>query len=163
MSRSWILDSSPLIVLSRAGRLDLLEGAGVELIIPAAVEFEVLQGHSNDPARRLLETGWGNRLALVTVPVPVLEWGLGVGESSVIAAALQNPASVAILDDAGGRACARAVGVRVLGTLGIVLQAVRAGRLNSATPAIQDLRAAGLYLDDVLIRRVLKEVLNEEW
>lgn len=163
MADAWIVNASPVIVLAKAGHLDLLDEPGVEVLVPEAVALEILAGPTDDSARRALDGGWGTRLAVATVPSNVLEWGLGAGESAVIAAAVERPRALAVIDDAQARSCAAALAVPVIGTLGLVLRAARRGRIPAATPAIRDLRAAGLFLDDALIREALDRALGERW
>lgn len=101
------------------------------------------------------------------MPEAILQWGLGAGESSVIALALSLTggfaSATAVLDDLQARRCARAAGLSVVGTLGVVVRAARQRRLPKARPTIRALRAAGLYLDDRVIRTVLQRVLAEDW
>jgi hypothetical protein len=44
-----------------------------------------------------------------SMPSLVLEWGLGAGEAEVIAVVLEGRGRTAVLDDAQGRKCARAL------------------------------------------------------
>ena len=59
MSGIGIVDASPLIVLSRVGRSNLLTRAFDEVWIPESVASEVAAGPEDDPARELLATGFG--------------------------------------------------------------------------------------------------------
>lgn len=93
----------------------------------------------------------------------IQEWGLGAGESAVLALAAGRPGATAVLDDTLGRRCARAIGVPVIGTMGLVVRAARTGTVAAASPILRDLRAAGLWLDDALVADVLRRALNEEW
>lgn len=110
-----------------------------------------------------LDGGWGGRAAAVEVPAAVLEWGLGAGESSVIATALAYEGSTAVLDDAEARRCARTLGVRVVGSLAVVIEAVRSGHIPAASPVLRDLRRAGIDLSDDLMRSALARSLGEGW
>ena len=162
MSGLRIVNASPLITLAKAGAVSLLTAGGTDVRIPEAVVAEVAAGPDDDPARRLLESGFGTRLPNVLVPASVLEWGLGAGESAVIAEALRTPASVAVLDDAAARRCARSFGVGVIGTLGIILVARREGEIAAAGPMFAAVRNAGLFFDDELAGNVLAAV-GETW
>lgn len=122
-----------------------------------------MAGPRSDPGRVAISAGWGARAAVETVPLSVLEWGLGAGESSVIALALCREGAEVVLDDAQARRCARVHGLEVVGTLGLVVRAASSGAIASAALVIQDLRAAGLHLDDTLIRDVLDRALREGW
>jgi predicted nucleic acid-binding protein len=63
-----------------------------------------------------------------------------------------------ILDDLAGRRCAQALGLRVIGTLGLIARAKRVGVVAEAAPVITAVREAGLYLSEALARAVLKEL-----
>ncbi|MDQ3583781.1 MAG: hypothetical protein M3495_20230 [Pseudomonadota bacterium] len=80
---TWVLNASPLIVLAKSGRLDLLLDRARELLIPEAVAREVGAAPANDPARLALEAGFAGSPQVVQASGDVLEWGLGDGESAV--------------------------------------------------------------------------------
>lgn len=54
--------------------------------------------------------------------------------------------AVAVLDDLAARRCAQAMGLRIIGTLGLVLMAKRAGIIPSASRALDAIVAAGLFV-----------------
>ena len=163
MSDTWVADASPVITLAKAGQLNLLTPADSELLLPEAVVAEILAGPASDPARQALEAGWGHRVSPRSMPTPVLEWSLGAGETSVLAIALEHAGSVAILDDAEARMCARTLGVPCIGTLGVVLRAKQSGHIPSAATVLRALRAAGLFLDDTLLKKALQCAVGEPW
>ena len=67
-----------------------------------------------------------------------------------------------VLDDAAARAEARRLEVSFTGTLGLVLRAKAAGRVNQVAPLLRRAVDAGLYLDDSTLRRALTAV-GEVW
>jgi predicted nucleic acid-binding protein len=119
VDETWVVNASPIITLGWIERLDLLAEGEQKLVLPDAVVTEVLAGPPSDHARVALERGWGPNRVAVAATNDVLEWGLGPGESAVITLARRERAT-AILDDAEARACARTLGVPVMGTLGVV-------------------------------------------
>ena len=131
MAETWVLNASPTIVLAKIGRLDLLAGPERILLLPEAVALEISAGPEGDAARTAIARGEIPDRRTVTVPADVVEWSLGSGESAVIALA-RLLAATAVLDDFEARACARSLGVRVIGTLGVVLRARREGRPGGA-------------------------------
>jgi predicted nucleic acid-binding protein len=157
-----VVNASPLITLAKVGRLDLLTSRGQKLLVPQPVADEILQGPPDDPARVALEGGFGVPFELSPVDVDVLGWSLGAGESAVLSIA-RSASAVAILDDYEARTAARALGLRLTGTLGIVIQAAQEGNLPSAAPLIRKLRAAGLRLNDLTISQSLERLLGETW
>lgn len=162
MAELWVVNASPLITLAKAGRLELLQASDRRLVIPDAVRAEVLRGPADDPARKALEAGFDAASGDEAPEPVVLEWGLGAGETAVLSFAKENN-GIAVVDDRAARMAAKVMGVRMVGTLGVVLRAQRAGRIQSAAEVIRTLRDAGLRLDDELIREVLAQTTGESW
>jgi len=158
----WVVNASPIIALAKVGQLDLLERLATQVLVPEPVVSEVLAGPADDPAHQALERGWGTRVRPGPIPVAIVEWGLGSGESSVLAVALERQSCTAVLDDASGRMCARALGVPLIGTLGVVLRAKRRGLIASASEVATALRDSGLRLDDRMVEAALLSV-GENW
>jgi len=152
-----ILNASPLIFFSRGRHLGLLRTVLGRAVVPEAVAAEVRRRGPRDPSAAALATeSW---LEVVKAPPPndvILQWGLGPGESAVLALASEDKNRVAIIDDLAGRKCAASLGIAVRGTLGLVLVAKRRGVIPTARPVLEDLLATGLYLS----RRVLDEALE---
>jgi predicted nucleic acid-binding protein len=95
-----------------------------------------------------------SRVVRVEVIHPtVAAWDLGLGEAEVLSWATLPPGAVAVVDDRAARRCAQVIGVGTCGTLGVVLEAKRAQLVPAATPLIQSLRSAGLFLSDSLVER----------
>lgn len=156
MADVLVVDSSPLIVLARAGLLALLTDISDEVGVPEAVASEILAGPEGDAARTAVEGGWGVRKTAPAIPTAIVAAGLGAGETAVIALALSAPDCTAVLHDSMARNAARAAGVSLMGTLGVIARARQASRLVSATDAIARVRAAGPYVDESLVDAVLR-------
>jgi predicted nucleic acid-binding protein len=56
MHRKWVVNASPLIVLSKINHLFLLQYLAEEIVVPAGVAREVAQGPMDDSARQWLQT-----------------------------------------------------------------------------------------------------------
>jgi predicted nucleic acid-binding protein len=129
-----------------------------QLIVPAAVVTEVMAGPPQDPARRLLEGGFGVRAVPQPLSPRVLAWGLGQGETEVLSLALSEESCAVIVDDAAARRCAIALGIPLIGTLGVVVRAKRLGRIDSAAAVFRSLRNSGFHIDDRTVRTVLGQI-----
>ena len=156
MAEPPAVDASPIICLARSGMLDLLQVEGPRVIVPSAVAEEVTRGsRAAETIAALEDRPW----IVVGDPLPcppsVLAWDLDPGESAVLAWALAHRGTVAILDDLVARRCAKALGVPLCGTLGLVLRARQRGLIPSAREAVEKLLSAGLYLSESVIRQVL--------
>ncbi|HEV2852503.1 MAG TPA: DUF3368 domain-containing protein [Thermoanaerobaculia bacterium] len=109
-TETWIVNASPIITMAKTGQLLLFDQLA-SVVVPGAVADEILKGPPSDPGRKALENGWGRLASPVAIPEAVLEWGLGAGESAVLALALERPDCSAVLDDGAARRCARALGL----------------------------------------------------
>lgn len=65
-----------------------------------------MKGPEDITTKTLDSTSWLEVVSVVPVPEKILEWGLGPGESSVLAFAHKHPRMEAIIDDLAGRKCA---------------------------------------------------------
>ena len=144
-----VFNASPLIVLAKAGLLDDWVGLGSPCLVPQAVADEICRvDDALDPARVWLEKP-GMGLDVVATPpmLPFLAgWDLGEGESAVISLTAAKPGAVAVLDDLAARRCAQAHGIKMTGTLGLVLLAKQRGLLSEVGKALEAIVAAGLYV-----------------
>ncbi|PYQ66805.1 MAG: DUF3368 domain-containing protein [Acidobacteria bacterium] len=137
MSSPPVVNASPLIFLSHAGLIDLLQIEGPNVCVPGAVSREILRRGSHDPTVGILKsTPWLHEVELVRPVRKVQAWKLGPGETAVLSWALNNPGSVAIVDDQAVRG-------------------KRQGLLPVARPVVEILLAAGMYLSDRVIQQAL--------
>jgi predicted nucleic acid-binding protein len=162
VAKVWVVNASPLITLAKVGRLDLLTDPDRTVIVPSAVVDEVLAGPEGDPARLAFETSPPAEIRVAPSDPAVLAWNLGLGESAVLSLA-RTTNTLAVIDDLEARVAARVLGVRFTGTLGLVVQAVRAGREAAAAPVVRALRDAGLRLSDQAVADALQRYLGEKW
>jgi predicted nucleic acid-binding protein len=156
------LNASPIICLAKAGYSDLLLKLADEIIVPQTVAEEIQAGHLGDPAEQILATGKFPMAEILAMP-EILAWDLGKGETAVLSYALANQTWTAIIDDQAARKCARSFSIPVKGTLAVVILAKKRGLVGSAADVMRSLQAAGLRLDDDLIRIALKQTVDEEW
>jgi predicted nucleic acid-binding protein len=142
-----VFNASPLIVLAKAGLLDRLLALGDEVWIPEAVANEISAAKDpGDPASCWIMA----QPSLIHPATPIspflMAWDLGAGESAVISLTDATTHAVAVLDDLAARRCAQAMGLRIIGTLGLVLMAKRGGIIPSASRALDAIVAAGLFV-----------------
>ena len=151
-----VADASPIILLSRVGRLDLLPALYGRLVVPAPVYREVAQvgkpgsaDLSAEPWVELVETDPSD-------PVFTnLRRNLDLGEAAALAVAKALSADLVLMDDRQGRRAAATLGLSVKGTLGILLAAKRGGFLDKVGPLVAALVEQGAWLSPALKRQVL--------
>ncbi len=159
MAERAVVNASPLIFLSRAGLLDLLQILSPEVIVPEIVAAEIqIRGKIDPTAQALASNPWLLVTPTPAVPAQIQAWGLGPGESSVLAWAHAQPGTEAIIDDLAGRRCAAAFNIPVRGTLGLALIAKQRGRVPSARSLLEQLRQGGMYLSDHVMNEALARV-----
>ena len=151
-----VVNASPLITLFGSGQAGLLPQLFQKIIVPSAVWAEVARGKRDDPAaQELVVQPWP--IQEIVLPSPrVAAWNLGDGETSVLSYALENPACRAVVDDAQARRCARTLGIRTLGTGGVLILAKQRGLILSVADGLDKLRRAGLWLSDDVAQLMLK-------
>lgn len=154
-----VINASPAIHLHAVlpGGLARLAQLYGEVIMPQEVFSELQAGGTKDnTAADLLIT---HGIAIRNRPVRLSGWlqnELDLGEAAVIQTAMDEGGATVILDDRKGRRVARRMGLPVTGTLGILLQAKKAGHLPNVDLAISKLVHRGMWIDEDLRRSVLK-------
>ena len=86
MAEWAIVDSSPLIFLSKADSLDFLRLAASKILVPESVAEEIRRrGPEDVTARAVAETAWLHVTPDPPIPSVIEHWDLGPGESAVLA------------------------------------------------------------------------------
>jgi uncharacterized protein len=146
--RLIISNASPLIALEQLSQLELLRRLYSNLVVPAAVAREVA------PSVRL--PPWIDvRTLSQPIAARVLQAGLGPGESETIGLALELNAHRVILDDRPARRLAQALGLRVRGTVGLLVVATRTGLLRAIRPSLDGLAQFNFFLSPRLYDQAL--------
>jgi predicted nucleic acid-binding protein len=154
-----VINASPLIFLSRGQQMELLRHFASRILVPKPVANEILmKGPEDITAKALDSTSWLEVVPVVPVPEKILEWGLGPGESCVLAFANEHPGMEAIIDDLAARKCADYLNIPIRGTLGIVLVSKKRGIIPKARPVMETLIRSGLYLSRPVLDEALKRV-----
>jgi len=153
-----VINSSPAINLTAAlGSLELLADLYGTVIVPHAVFQELEAGAAKDQTAKLLCATPGVEIRSQPVAIPAwLSSLLDAGEAAVIHTALQESIATVILDDLKARRTARAAGLEVTGSLGVLVQAKKVGRLPSLRVAIAGLQARGVWLARDVVEQALR-------
>ena len=143
-------DSSPLIALSSIKRLTLLSSLFESVVIPEAVAREIARSIPTRPAWLQIRT-LGSPL-----PAVVLRSSLGDGEQEAIALAIEQRADPLILDDLPARRLASVIGIKVIGTAGVLLAAKRRGFISQIRPELDSLLSNSFFLSSQLYKELLE-------
>jgi uncharacterized protein len=143
-----ISNTSPLQYLHQLGLLDLLPQLVGRITVPQAVVDELETGRAlGHDLPEVVALGWVSVAAPLSATY-VQPPELGREETDVLRLALESPAGdvVVIIDGARARAAASRLGLKLTGTLGVLLDAKRAGLILAVRPHLDRLNALGFRL-----------------
>ncbi len=88
---------------------------------------------------------------------------LDLGEAESIALAIEHKAQYLIIDEYRGRLIAEQYGVKIVGVLGILIQAKQDGLIDSVKDEVQSLRQVGFRLNQRLepVGRFCELIFND--
>ncbi len=152
-----VCNSSPLIHLAKIGKLGLLRKFFDEILIPEAVYREcILEGGMRDDAKRIVGAKWIRVVGIENIALKkALNTVLDEGESEAIVLALQESAELILIDDYEAREFARTYGLKITGTIGILIKAKYEGDISNMGEVLEKLKRTGFWLSDDLCNRVL--------
>lgn len=87
----------------------------------------------------------------------LIEQQIDKGEASAIALALEIPECTIILDDLKARKVAESYGLKITGTLGILIKARNTGVIKSIKPYLEKIKNTDFRLTDEIENEVLKQ------
>jgi uncharacterized protein len=148
-----VSDTSPLQYLHLAQAIDVLFCLFERVIVPPAVVAELRRGRELGHDLPIPESVPWFQIMPPERNLPLPD-KLGQGEQQAIslAAALGLPV---LVDDGDARACAKRLGLAVVGTFGVLLRAKRHGLIPRVGPAMQAILAAGFRADQTTVGHVL--------
>lgn len=152
------IDASACIALQSVDLLAIIPEIFHEVLLPIGVLGELLRGNFLDDAWTVANLP---RVQVVDPgsDLPGLPHGLHRGERQVITLARLR-GCIALLDENDAREVAKRLGLRVHGTLGLLLAAKAKGLIPSVRPVLEELLANGFRARADLLARVL-EVADE--
>jgi uncharacterized protein len=156
-----VADAGPIIHLSLIGQVDLLPALYGRILVPEVVYQEVVgEGATLPGSIELDEADWADRVDPDTESnlFEVLRAQLDLGETAAICIAVERGADLILSDDRPARLTATRLGIEVKGTLGILVEAKRKGKMGVIAPALATLKQGGTWLSDRLVERILAEV-----
>lgn len=152
-NRVIISDTTILIAFEKINSIELLEMLYEEIVVTPEVKEEF--GESLPNWIKVQEVSDNDKMRL-------LELELDLGESSAIALALEHPKSLLIIDEKKGRKIAKAMGIDVTGTLGILVKAKKKGVLEKVKPVLDKLESVNFRISPSLRALVLNQVDENE-
>jgi predicted nucleic acid-binding protein len=153
-----VADASPIIALARIGRLELCHALFGEVVIPPAVEGEILHHPRGFEGAR---PPWLSVRRVADLQrIEELNQRLDPGEAEALVLALELGVPL-LIDESHGRRRAGDLGIDVLGTLGVLLASKRAGLIPRIDRELERLRAEDFFMSDDLFKGIL-HAANED-
>ncbi len=153
-----VSNTSPLTNLAAIGRFDLLRQLYGEIHIPEAVIQELSsQGQQWPGYHETVQSDWIRQHPVKnTSLVRALQRDLDAGESAAIALAIEQSAGLLLMDEREGRHQAKRFGLKVLGVIGVLLEAKAQQKIAQIQPELDALRQkAGFYLSQGIYEMAL--------
>lgn len=160
-----VSDTSPITNLHAIGGLWILRDLYEVIIIPPTVHQELIIGaeRGNHPTLET-ERDWLKVHPVAVTPSIQFDLStLDAGEIEAIALAEELGASLLLMDDRAGRRLAESQGLHVMGTLGVLVAAKRAGILSAIRPTLdRPIQGAGFWVSTPLYQQALASVGEDE-
>lgn len=158
-----VSDTSPIANLLQIGQLSLLEAIFNEVIIPPAVQSELLE-------LQRFQIDLTELNAAIWIRVQALHSREGMsellevldeGESEAILLAQEINADWILMDERTCTQKAEAMGLRPIGLVGVLIKAKEKGLIPQVTPVIEEMRTkVGFWISDKFLASI-KQILNE--
>ena len=159
-----VSDTTPLISLMKASRLELLATLFHEVLIPEAVFSELTANPRFQAEADQIRKAPYIKVVSVSeqkaVDVLRRSSGLDLGESEAIVFADDQKADVLLMDEAKGRKVAKAMGLYIMGTVGVLLFAFEKNVLTDSEvkEALEQLQQADRRIGDEMIQYALRKL-----
>lgn len=148
MQKTIIADTSCLILLQKIDQLHILQKVFGQIIITPEINREF--------ATKLPD--WiCIKSAQRKTHQNILNASLDIGEASAIALALEHNDCLLIIDELKGRQYADNLGIKITGTLGVLLYAKQSGQIDSFKSVLDKIKSTNFRLSPELISELLKK------
>jgi predicted nucleic acid-binding protein len=159
--REIVINTGPIIALTAAtDQLTWLGKLYDKVWLPSEVASELDAGGPDAPELASV-TAAGNVIQFIqsTGPLPpFLINELDLGEAGVIHAAIQGNVDTVAIDEKLGRRVARLHGLKVTGSLGILIRARTLDLVPSLAACIAKMRTKGIWISEELVSQSLRAV-----
>jgi predicted nucleic acid-binding protein len=156
-TRVVIVNTTPIIALALIEQLDLLPRLYGRVVIPPAVQTEVLQGGAQGiGVTEIQNANWIRVIALTDPRRADSLPDLDRGEAQVIALAQELRADLVVIDERLARKYARRLKLKLTGTLGVLLRAKQVGFVQAIKPLVEQLVQGGIRLGEDVIAEALQ-------
>lgn len=153
--RKVVSNTTPLISLLKVDKLEILRNLYKELFIPYEVYREIQAGKNKEYYVDLTKIEWIRIIKIQNEKSLSFFLDLDKGEAEAIVLANEMDADLIILDETLGRFHAKHIGLKVTGTIGILLKAKENGIIDKIKPILDEFIEKGIWLSEKLIQQTL--------
>jgi uncharacterized protein len=151
-----ISDTTTITNLWKINKLLILRDLYTEIIIPSAVYTELSNIQSQIDSIDKMDWIRVIRVNDDNLVSSLLD-DLDIGEAEAIVLAIEQKADYLIMDEIKGRKIAKTMGLKIIGLLGVLLEAKRRGFLIQVKPVLEDLvQIANFFIQPNLYQEVLR-------
>ena len=141
-----VADTSCLIVLSKIKRLQILKEIFISITITPEIQCEfgevlpewILVKEIKDKKRQ-----------------QILRLQLDDGEASAIALCMENDNSLLLIDERKGRGIASELGLKMMGTLGVIIKAWELKLIGSLADEFEKLKKVDFWISEKIIQKII--------
>jgi predicted nucleic acid-binding protein len=158
-----VINTGPLLALIAAlGDLSFLKSLYKRVLVPLEVCQEIECGGASDfGIAEFRKADFIHKRSQTLNVAPFLHNALDLGEAAVIQLALDEKIDTVCIDEAIGRRIARLNGLKLTGSIGILIRAKKNGLNFSMRSAIDQMQSRGIYLGQTVIDFALSQVSSE--
>ncbi len=148
-----VSNSSPIIALTNIEELHLLSFLFEEVFIPESVQKEIgIRLDDSFSVLKIKDINLFNHLSSF----------LGKGEAAAIVLAKDINADLTILDDKEARKTAKSLGLKVIGTVGLLILGKNRAYYTKIRPILKKLELVNFRLSENLLEEILRSVSEED-
>lgn len=154
-----VCDTNIIIDFAKIKRFDLLKNIFHEVMIPDEVQKELLAGGRGETKQsdiiKAIDEWIVVKKGKDMLALESLKAHIGKGEAASIVLYMETKADFLAVNDLKARGVAHAMGVKIIGTLGIIGLAKDYGLLKKIRPLLDELKKIGAYISDEVYKRIL--------
>lgn len=156
-----VCDTNIIIDFAKIRRLDLLKNIFKEVMIPVEVKEELLAEEKSETGEddicKAIDEWIKVKSIYNMLALESLKAHIDKGEAASIILYKKTEADFLAINDLKARGVAYAMGVKIIGSLGILRLAKDKGLLKEIRSLLDELRRIGAYISDELYQRILDD------
>lgn len=159
-TKELVINTGPLLALiAGVGDLSLLELLYKRVLVSFEVCQEIEAGGSSDfGVSEFRRSSFIEKRSNPLTITPFLRNALDLGEASIIQLALDENIHTVCIDESMGGRIARLNGLKLTGSVGVLIRAKKDGFGFSMSEAIHRMQSQGIYLSQKVVHFALKQV-----